>query len=148
MKKINVALVGLGFGGAFLPIYKEHPLVGKIKIFDTNSNLQEHFLKEIGAGGCYNSFREILDDPETDAVHLVTPIPVHEEQTVQVLEAGKHCACTVPMAISLEGIRRITETVRKTRPYKDMVRHFFTLRPGGKKSRSLIYLCVRPGTQR
>ena len=33
MKKINVALVGLGFGGAFLPIYKEHPLVGKIKIF-------------------------------------------------------------------------------------------------------------------
>ncbi len=42
------------------------------------------------------------------------PIPLHEEQTVQVLEAGKHCACTVPMAISLEGIRRITEAVRKT----------------------------------
>lgn len=115
MKKINVALVGLGFGGAFLPIYKEHPLVGKIKIFDTNSHLQENFLKEIGADGCYNNFQEILDDPEIDAVHLVTPIPVHEEQTVQVLEAGKHCACTVPMAISLEGIRKITEAVRKTK---------------------------------
>lgn len=115
MKKINVALVGLGFGGAFLPIYKKHPLVGKIKIFDTNSHLQEHFLKEIGADGCYNNFQEILDDPEIDAVHLVTPIPVHEEQTVQVLEAGKHCACTVPMAISLEGIRKITEAVRKTK---------------------------------
>ena len=29
MKKINVALVGLGCGGAFLPIYREHPQVGK-----------------------------------------------------------------------------------------------------------------------
>ena len=34
MKKINVALVGLGFGGAFLPIYREHPQVGKVKIVD------------------------------------------------------------------------------------------------------------------
>lgn len=114
MKKINVALVGLGFGGAFLPIYREHPQVGKVKIFDINTALQDHFLKEVGADGCYSSFEEILNDPEIDAVHLVTPIPLHEEQTVQVLEAGKHCACTVPMAISLEGIRRITDAVRRT----------------------------------
>ena len=68
----------------------------------------------MGADGCYGSFEEILDDPEIDAVHLVTPIPLHEEQMVQVLEACRHCACTVPMAISLEGIRGITEAVRKT----------------------------------
>ena len=55
MKKINVALVGLGFGGAFLPIYREHPQVGKVKIFDINTALQDHFLKEVGADGCYSS---------------------------------------------------------------------------------------------
>lgn len=25
MKKLNVALAGMGFGGAFLPIYMNHP---------------------------------------------------------------------------------------------------------------------------
>ena len=32
MKKLNVVLVGLGFGGAFVPIYKDHPAVGNIGI--------------------------------------------------------------------------------------------------------------------
>ena len=68
----------------------------------------------MGADGCYGSFEEILNDPEIDAVHLVTPIPLHEEQTVQVLEAGKHCACTVPMATTLEGIRRVAEARRRS----------------------------------
>lgn len=59
-------------------------------------------------------FEEVLADKNLDAVHLVTPIPLHAEQTIQVLEAGKHCACTVPMATSLEDIKRITEAVRKS----------------------------------
>ncbi|MBR2460141.1 MAG: Gfo/Idh/MocA family oxidoreductase [Clostridia bacterium] len=113
MKKINVALVGLGFGGCFAEIYKEHPNVGKIKVFDTNRNITETFVNRFGLEGC-SSLEEILNDDTIDAVHLVTPIPLHEEQTVRVLEAGKHCACTVPMATSLEGIRRITEAKRRS----------------------------------
>lgn len=114
MKKINIALVGLGFGGAFLEIYKQHPNIEKIKIFDADAEKQKKFMKEAGADGCYGSFQEVLDDSEIDAVHLVTPIPLHAEQTIQVLESGKHCACTVPMATTLEDIRRITESVRRT----------------------------------
>ncbi len=113
MKKLHVALVGLGFGGAFAEIYKEHPDVGEVSIFDTDTALCREFAERFGLRQ-RDSFEEILQDETVDAVHLVTPIPLHEEQTVQVLEAGKHCACTVPMAISVEGIRRITEAVRKS----------------------------------
>ena len=113
-KKINVALVGLGFGGAFAEIYREHPNVGTIGIFDINRELQTKVANYSGIEKVYGSFDEILNDDSLDAVHLVTPIPQHEEQTVQVLESGKHCACTVPMATSLDGIRRITEAKRKS----------------------------------
>ena len=41
MKKLNVVLVGLGFGGAFVPIYKDHPAVGNIGIFDTDTGRME-----------------------------------------------------------------------------------------------------------
>ena len=36
MKKLRVALVGLGFGGAFAKIYKDHPNVDSLVIYDPN----------------------------------------------------------------------------------------------------------------
>ena len=114
MKKINVALVGMGFGGAFAGIWKNHPMVNSVGLFDTNPDVLNEVAAYHGIEKKYSSFEEILADDTLDAVHLVTPIPLHEEQTIAVLESGKHCACTVPMAISLEGIRRITEAVRKS----------------------------------
>ena len=113
-KKINVALVGLGFGGAFAGIWKEHPNVESIALFDTDKDHLKYCQNHFGITKAYSSFDEILNDKNLDAVHLVTPIPLHEQQTVQVLESGKHCACTVPMAISLDGIKRITEATRKS----------------------------------
>lgn len=112
--KLNIALVGAGFGGAFIPIYHVHPDVGSIKIYDTNRALCEEFLSRGVCDGIYDSFEAILEDESCDAVHLVTPIPCHAEQTVRVLEAGKHCACTVPMATSLEDLARIAEAKRKS----------------------------------
>ena len=113
MEKINIALVGVGFGGAFVDIYKHHPNVGEISLFDTDSIKLNKFSQKYSLKA-HSSFDEILKDETVDAVHIVTPIPLHEEQSVRVLEAGKHCACTVPMATSLEGIRRITEAKRKS----------------------------------
>ncbi len=114
MKKLNIALVGLGFGGAFAPIYREHPNVGTLTLFDTNPELLKQMADHVGNVKCAASFEEILADPSIDAVHLVTPIPLHADQTVAVLNAGKHCACTVPMATSLDDIRRIFEAIRKS----------------------------------
>ena len=114
MKKLNVALVGLGFGASFPSIYKEHPNVGELTLFDTNPDRLKQTSDYIGGARLAESFESILNDPSIDAVHLVTPIPLHADQTVAVLEAGKHCACTVPMATSLDDIRRIVKAKRKS----------------------------------
>ena len=115
MKKLNVALVGLGFGGAFAAIYKEHPNVGEVTLCDTNPDRLKQTSDYIGGGvRCFDSYEAVLADPSIDAVHLVTPIPLHADQTVAALESGKHCDCTVPMATSLDDIRRIVKAKRKS----------------------------------
>ncbi len=114
MKKLNVALVGLGFGGAFAGIYRAHPDVGEVTLYDLNGDLLKRVAESVGGVKTAPSFEAILEDRSIDAVHLVTPIPLHGEQTVRVLEAGKHCACTVPMATSLEDICRIAEAERRS----------------------------------
>ena len=113
-RKLNVVLVGLGFGGAFVPIYKAHPDIASIGLYDTNPDVLKKFADRYGIRKTYNSYEEILKDPDVDAIHLITPIPLHEEQTIQALRAGKHCACTVPMATTLDGIRNIIKAVKET----------------------------------
>ena len=112
MKKINVALVGLAFGGFFSEIYKEHPNVGRLILFDTDKQREEKLCKRLNITERYETFEDILCDKDIDAVHLVTPFTMHEEQSAAVLESGKHCACTVPMGLTLDGIKRIITAKR------------------------------------
>ncbi|MBQ8954250.1 MAG: Gfo/Idh/MocA family oxidoreductase [Clostridia bacterium] len=114
MKQINVALVGLGFGGAFAGIYKAHPNVGELTLCDTRPEAAKATSEHIRGARIAESLDAVLADPTIDAVHLVTPIPLHADQSVAVLEAGKHCACTVPMATSLDDIRRIVKAKRQS----------------------------------
>lgn len=114
MRKLNIALVGLAFGRNFLPIYLDHPNVENVGIFDTNKDLLLKMKETYPEATIYNSFEEILADKTVDAVHLVTPIPMHADQTIAVLESGKHCACAVPMATSLNDIKRIVNAKRKS----------------------------------
>ena len=114
MKKLKVALVGLGFGNCFLPIYLDHPNVETVIICDTDKERLQRMKAEYPAAVVYESLDAILADDTVDAVHLVTPIPLHAEQSIAVLESGKHCACTVPMATSLEDIQRIVDARRRS----------------------------------
>ncbi|MBQ3487255.1 MAG: Gfo/Idh/MocA family oxidoreductase, partial [Clostridia bacterium] len=114
MKKIDVALVGLGFGSCFVPIWLDHPNVGTVTVCEKNEKLLLEMKERYPQIRITTSFEEVLRDETIDAVHLVTPIPLHADQTVAVLDSGKHCACTVPMATSLEDIRRIVEARRRS----------------------------------
>ena len=112
--RIHVAVVGLGFGAEFVPIYLDHPQVGEVWVCDPN----ETQLNKIGdrfhiANRC-RDLRAILENPEITAVHLVSPIPLHAQQAIAVLEAGKHCACTVPMATSLADLQAVLAAQRKS----------------------------------
>jgi len=111
---IRVAVVGLGFGAEFVPIYLRHPNVARVAMCDTD----ETRLREVGdrfrIPHRLRSFEDVIASSDLDAVHLVTGIPQHAEQTVAVLESGKHCACTVPMATSIEDLRAVVAAQRKS----------------------------------
>lgn len=110
--KVRVALVGMGFGASFVPIYLHHPDVAGVGIVDPDPAKLRDTGDRFDIQQRYTSLDEVLQSDQYDAIHLVTPIPLHAQQAVAVLRSGKHCACTVPMATSLEDIRRIIEAQR------------------------------------
>lgn len=109
---LRVAVVGLHFGAAFVPIYQQHPDVERVAVCDLNGEQLHRTGDQFGISDRYTRLEEILNSDTWDAVHLLTPVPLHVEQTLAVLGAGKHCACAVPMATDLEDLRRIIAAER------------------------------------
>ena len=113
-KQFNVAIIGLGFGAEFIPIYQRHPQANMYAICQRT----EDSLNEIGdkykIETRYQNYDDVLNDPNVDFVHINTPIPNHAEQSIAALKAGKHVACTVPMATSVEDCETIVNLCKET----------------------------------
>jgi predicted dehydrogenase len=111
-KKLHIAVVGLGFGFDFVPLYLHHPDVERVTVSDSNPALLKRVADQFGVSRRAANLTDILNDDDIDAVHLLTPVPLHVEHTVAVLKSGKHCACAVPMASTIEGIRTVIDAWR------------------------------------
>ncbi len=112
--KICIAVVGLRFGAEFVPIYQRHPNVAEVVVGDQDVNRLKAVGDQFGVRRRFSDLDALLATPDIDAVHLLTPFLLHAEQTVQVLEAGKHCASAVCMGSSLDELFRIIETQKRT----------------------------------
>lgn len=110
-RKYNVAIVGLSFGAEFIPIYQRHPLSNMAAICQRGADHLNQVGNAFGIpqSGRYTSYEELLKNDSIDVVHINTPPFLHADQTVAALEAGKHAACTIPMALSVADCKRIVD---------------------------------------
>ena len=113
-RKINVAIVGLGFGKEFIPIYQLHPRTQMYAICQRTTERLEAVGNQFGVARRYASFEELIRDPDVDAVHINSPIHLHAPQSIAALRAGKHVACTVPAATSVEECREIVRAAQES----------------------------------
>ncbi len=115
---LRVAIMGLGGYGtrvakAMLDC-KRANLVGvisgtpsKITKWQSEYNIPEK--------NCYNyeNFDRLKDNPDIDAVYIITPNGLHCEQAIRVAKAGKHVICEKPMAINAEEGERMVKACRE-----------------------------------
>jgi predicted dehydrogenase len=111
---VRVALVGLGFGAEFIPIYQSHAHSEVQAICRRDSAKLHEVGDAFGVSNRSTEFDAVLADPDVDFVHINSPIPDHAWMSLRALEAGKHVLCTVPMATTIEECRQIVEKVQET----------------------------------
>src|SRR5277367_6717508 len=100
--KVRIAIIGLGFGAEFIPIYQNHPHAQMAAICQRSADKLKQLGDAFGVAKRYERYEDVLKDPDIDAVHINTPIPDHAAQSLAALKAGKHVACTVPMGTTAE----------------------------------------------
>lgn len=111
---MRIAIIGLGFGAEFIPIYQAYPDAELVAICQRTKSKMDKIGDAFGIPKRYTSYDELLKDQDIDAVHINTPIPAHGIQSIQALKAGKHVACTVPMATTVEECEEIVNLTKVT----------------------------------
>ena len=115
---LRVAIMGLGSYGTrvadAMKACKKAKLVGLIS--GTPSKIKDWQSKyNISAKNCYNydNFDLIKDNPEIDAVYVITPNALHHDQVIRVAKAGKHVICEKPMALNAKQGQEMIEACKK-----------------------------------
>ena len=111
---INVAMIGLGFGAEFIPIYQSYPNANVYAICRRDEAELNKSGDQFGIEKRYTKYEDVLSDPNVDYVHINSPIPDHAWMSLAALDAGKHVMCTVPMATTVDDCRQIVEKVAET----------------------------------
>lgn len=115
MKTFKIGAIATGGRGAnaFLA---HHPENGTeiVAGADTDPAAEAFFKEKFPNADFYTDYRDLLKDPEIDAVFIATPDFLHEEMAVAALEAGKAVYLEKPMAITIEGCDRVLETAMRT----------------------------------
>jgi predicted dehydrogenase len=114
-KKITVVIVGMGFGKEFIPIYQSHPDIERVGICTRNRKTIEELAAKFNLDEdlCFENFEDVPQRDDVDAIHVVTPVPEHAKMTLASLNANKHTACTIPMAMTVEDCKAIVEAKRR-----------------------------------
>ena len=70
---------------------------------------------KVPAKNCYNysNFDAIKNNPDIDAVYVITPNGLHKEQVIRVAKAGKHAICEKPMGLNAAEGQEMVDACRK-----------------------------------
>jgi predicted dehydrogenase len=117
---LRVAIMGLGSYGTrvadAMQACTKAKLVGVIS--GTPSKITSWQAKyNIPAKNCYNyeNFDNIKDNPDIDAVYIITPNALHKDQAIRVAKAGKHVICEKPMAINADEGEQMVAACKKAK---------------------------------
>lgn len=75
----------------------------------------EKWAKSMGVLNTTKDYKEILADPEIDAVLICSSTNTHSPISVEAIKAGKHVFCEKPIDHDIEKIKEVMETLKTSK---------------------------------
>ncbi|MDR6944189.1 Gfo/Idh/MocA family protein [Mucilaginibacter pocheonensis] len=117
-KVLRVAIMGLGSYGTrvaeAMQSCTKAKLVGvisgtpsKVKAWQSKYGIPEK--------NCYNyeNFDNIKNNPDIDAVYVITPNGLHHDQVIRIAKAGKHAISEKPMSVNAQQGQEMVDACKK-----------------------------------
>ncbi|MDD3726222.1 MAG: Gfo/Idh/MocA family oxidoreductase [Candidatus Ratteibacteria bacterium] len=113
MKKVKMGVIGAG-GIAYR---RTIPGMLKAKNMELGAVMDvvgiEKIAKEFNVAKAYTKERDVINDPEIDAVYIATPAYLHLKHIKMSAEKGKHILCEKPLCVNLKDTREAINICKK-----------------------------------
>jgi len=130
-RKVNVAVVGLGFMGVtHIKAYQQLKAARIVAVCDAirlpvngilpgvSGNITGSDAIDLGrAVKVYRTLDQVLADSDVELVDLCVPTALHPEQAIAALKAGKHVLCEKPLALNSARARDIVRAAQSARGF-------------------------------
>lgn len=116
MKTYNVGIIGAGrIGRVHGTSITYHIPNARVKsVSDVRLDGVRAWADTLGIDHVYEDYKEILNDPEIDAVLVCSSTDTHAEISIEAALAGKHVFCEKPIDYDLGRIAKVLKTVEET----------------------------------
>jgi len=97
--RIRLGVVGAGnIAEMNVAGYLEHDRCDVVAVCDTDKELAQAAAATWGASQVFTRLEDLLDDPDIDAVEILTPTHLHYDHVLAAVAAGKHVSCQKPLS--------------------------------------------------
>ncbi|KQW22248.1 oxidoreductase [Afipia sp. Root123D2] len=135
---IGIGVIGYGYWGPNLVRNFANSKVSRVvSVSDLDPAKLETVSRQYPGVEVTTEFRDLLMNPEVEAVAIATPVHSHYNLALAALRAGKHVFVEKPLAQTSEQVRHLVEEAER-RNLTLMVDHTFLYTPAVQKIRKLI----------
>jgi len=113
-KNIKIGIVGTGFVCGWLCEAAEGTEgVEIVAVYSRKRDTGAAFSEKYGISRVYDSYTDMLENGDIDAVYVASPTFLHREHTVKALEYGKHVLCEKAIATTLDEFLEMKDAARR-----------------------------------
>ncbi len=111
--KVRVGIIGLGVGCYHLEILRKNSRAEVAALCDLRKDHAESLARQHHVPGVYTDYRDVLNDPNIDAVVVALPVYLHSPVSLAAIDAGKHVLVEKPMAAGSAEANGMLQAARK-----------------------------------
>lgn len=112
---LKVGIIGAGHvSQRHMEAYTKNKNVEIVAIADLNEALAKKHAETYNIKNCYTDYHRILENPEIEAVSILTPTFTHCEIVTEALKAGKKCLCEKPPVRTLSEVEEVIKVAEET----------------------------------
>ena len=132
MEKLKIGICGLNRGRIHLMNCLISKNLDVVAVCDNNKAVADGIKEKYGSEKefkVYYNYRELLADPEVEAVIVATPIDCHTDIVIDAFNSGKHVISEVIVATTIEDIHRVGQAMKKSGKMYIMAENYCYSRP-------------------
>jgi predicted dehydrogenase len=114
MRRAGFGVIGVGIWGEnHVRAFTQNPQANLIAIADINESRAKLIAKQYNIKKYYTNYKDLLENPEIEAVGIATPDFSHVEPCVDAANAGKHILVEKPLATNVQDAKKIVDAAKK-----------------------------------